>query len=100
MTQILQLSFFPAFRLVTEGDFFSASDFESADIERKTELSLVFRWNEVSKWNFHTSLVFQRRTNKLSPTPQKTFQHVFTRHSAALWWRQYRWDYAAWQRPN
>ena len=27
--------------------------------------------NEVSKWNFHTSLVFRLRTNKLSPTPKK-----------------------------
>ena len=72
MIEVLWLFFFQT-SIGLEGDFFSASDFESADLERKTELSLVFRWNEVSKWNFHTSLVFQRRTNKLSPTPQKNF---------------------------
>ena len=43
--------------------------------------------NEVSKWNFHTSLVFQRRTNKLSPTPQKNFStcvHAVQCHSSSI----------------
>ena len=90
MTQVLQLSFFPDFRPVTEGDFFSASDFESADTQKRRQNSEYYSiqmGNEVSKWNFHTSLVFQRRTNKLSPTPQKNFStcvHAVQCHSSSI----------------